>query len=154
MGQFNFRNVGKTQEQAVAAQLTVTPTPVGIITPLQLGVEEIFAVTYTLADQVHDNLRNLILTNYGERLGLYDFGGNLRPLTAEFTSQDDFDSQAVERIKGAVGRWMPYVSLDSFISTVNRNNNKNTGIIDITITYDVPALNVQKKALVVTLYVM
>ena len=109
-------------------------------------------MSYNLADQVHDNLRNLLQTNWGERLGFYDFGANLRPLTTEFVSQDDFDSQAIERIAAAVGRWMPYVSLDEFLSDIDRTENKNTAVIRITITYSISALNVLKKSLQVTLY--
>ncbi len=155
MGTFNFKASGKTQEQQVLEQLTKSPTPIGIMTPLRLGTSEgIFAVHYNLADQIHDNLRNLLQTNWGEHLGVYDLGANLRPLTAEFTSQDDFDSQAVERISAAVNRWMPYVSLEDFLSEVDRTENKNTGVIRITITYNVPSLSVTKRALQVTLYVM
>ena len=107
---------------------------------------------YTLADTLHDNLRNLILTNWGERLCLYDFGANLRPLTTELVSADDFDSQAIERISGAVQRWMPFVTLETFESTTDRISNKNTAIIKITIVYNIPALNIFKKALEVSLY--
>lgn len=155
MGSFSFKSVGTTTDAQASTQLTTTQSPVGILTPLQLGTaESLFEMSYTLADQVHDNLRNLILTNWGERLGLYAFGGNLRPLTTEFTTQDDFDAQAVTRISTAVGKWMPYVSLEDFLSQTNRNGNKNTAVIDLTITYSIPALNVSKRALQVTLYVL
>lgn len=107
---------------------------------------------FSLADAMHDNLRNLILTNWGERLGLYDFGGNLRPLTTELVSAEDFDGQAIERISGAVQKWMPFITLETFQSSIDRINNKNTAIIKITIVYNIPALNVFNKALEVKLY--
>ena len=111
-------------------------------------------MNYTLAEQVRDNLRNLILTNWGERLGFYDFGANLRPLTTEYVSQDGFDSQAIERISGTVNRWMPYVSLEDYASTVESSENNNLSIIKLAITYSIPALNVQKHVLEVVLYVL
>jgi len=155
MGQFSFKSSGKTREQQQVELLTQSPTPIGIQTPLKLGTSEgLLAVNYSLADQVHDNLRNLILTNWGERLGFYDFGANLRPLTTEFVSQDDFDSQAIDRIRTAVSRWMPFVDLVDFLSVTDRTENKNTAIIRITITYNVPALNVFNKQLQVSLYVI
>lgn len=155
MGQFSFKSSGKTREQQQVELLTQSPTPIGIKTPLKLGTNEgLLAVNYSLADQIHDNLRNLLLTNWGERLGFYDFGANLRPLTTEFVSQDDFDSQAIERIRTAVGRWMPYVDLVDFLSQTDRTENKNTAIIRITITYNVPALNVFNKQLQISLYVI
>lgn len=149
----SFKSVGKTQAQSVANQLVVSPTPIGIKTPLRPGTSEgVFAMHYRLADQVHDNLRNLILTNWGERVGLYDLGANLRPLLSEYVSQDDFDTQAVERINGTVSKWMPYVSLETFESKVSKNI-KNTDIT-MTIVYSVPALNIVQKALEVTLRIM
>lgn len=152
----SFKSVGTTRKQRQDNGLASTPLPIGIKTPLRSGHDEgIFAMNYTLADQVHDNLRNLILTNWGERLGLYDFGANLRPLLSEFVSQDSFDAQAVERISAAVSRWMPYVSLDNFLSEVDRRRDSNgTAIIRVTITYNIPTLNVLNRGLEVTLYVL
>lgn len=150
----SFKSVGKTKEDVVAESLTKSPTPIGIKTPIQLGTEHIFAVNYSLADQVHDNFRNLVLTNWGERLGLYNFGANLRPLTTEFVSQDDFDGSVMERVSTATQRWMPYISLESYESSVDRHNNKNTAIIKLTIVYSVQALSIKHKSLEVTLNVI
>ena len=155
MGSFNFKSVGKTQEQQLIEQLTKSPSAIGIKTPLRLGNEEgLLGMHYSLADTINDNLRNLIMTNWGSHLGVYNLGANLLPLTSEFTTQDDFDSQAVERISAAVSRWMPYVSLEDFLSEVDRSENKNTAVIRINITYSVPSLSVTKRALQVTLYVI
>lgn len=155
MGSYSFKSSGKTQEQKTIEQLTQTAIPVGIKTPLRLGGDEgIYAMHTSLADQVHDNLRNLLQTNWGERLGLYDFGANLRPLVTEFVSQDDFDAQAVQRISNSVSKWMPFVGLEDFLSEIDRTENKNTAVVRITVTYSIPALSVTKRALQVTLYVI
>lgn len=157
MGSFSFKSSGQTQEQQLIEQLTKTNIPIGFKTPLQLGFgtqDGIFAMHSSLADQVNDNLRNLIQTNWGEHLGIYDMGANLRPLVSEFTTQDDFDAQAVQRIKAAVTRWMPFVSLEDFLSEIDRTENQHTGVIRITVTYTIPALKAGKRALQVTLYVL
>lgn len=99
-----------------------------------------------------DNLRNLIMTNWGERLGLYNFGANLRPLTTNLVSQDDFDSAAISSIKSAVQTWMPYIDLQNFTSSINRTQNQNTAVIVLTITYNIPNLNVSNQQLQVTMY--
>ena len=153
----SFKSVGKTREERVASSLNNSPTPIGIVTPLRFGTDNFFAMHFSLADAVDDNLRNLLLTNWGERLGLYDFGANLRPLLSDFVDQDDFDARAVERINGAVTKWMPYVSLETFESKVDRNANTSssgTAVIRLEIVYSVPALQVEKRTLEVTLYVM
>jgi len=99
-------------------------------------------------------LKNLLLTNWGERLELYDFGANLRPLLSELASDQDFGTQAIQLISAAVSKWMPYIELDDFSVVTVNTGNKNLAIKDITITYDVPSLNVQKKSLKVRLYAL
>jgi len=156
MATYSFKNVGKTEEQRVIETLNQSLIPFGIKTPMQLGSvgEGLISMNYNLADQFADNLKNLLLTNWGERLGLYDFGANLRPLTTEFTSQENFDNEAIERIRNTVARWMPFVSLNTFESIVDRSDNKNTGVIKINITYSIPAIEVNNRSLQIVLYVI
>ncbi len=149
----SFKSAGKTREERLVQQLVQSPTPIGIKTPLRLGNDEgIFGMHYNLADQMHDNLRNLVMTNWGEHLGLYDYGANLRPLMTELVGADDFDAQAIDRISGAVQRWMPYITLETFESTTDRVHNQNTAVVKLTIVYNIPSLSVFGKALEVTLY--
>lgn len=143
MRTYSFKSVGKSAEDILVEQLAATRTPLGPITPLRFAGfgTDAFAMSYSLADMVHDNLRNLLLTNRGERLILTSYGANLAPLAAEYANIDDFDSSAVERIRGAVQAWMPYVDLDSYSSAVG------AGAITITITYNVPMINITAKKL-------
>jgi phage baseplate assembly protein W len=155
MPTYSFKSSGKTQEQLLTEQLAAAKLPVGIKTPLRLGKDEgIFEMNYNLPDQVHDNLRNLLQTNWGERLGLYAFGANLRELTTEYTNQDDFDKRAMGRISDAIKQWMPYVELETYTATYNKTDNVNTAIIQIIIAYNVPSLSVTHRALEVDLYVV
>lgn len=154
MGSFSFKSSGNTAAAAVANALVVTPTPVGIRTPLSLGDDDLLNLSYDYSSQLTDNLRNLILTNWGERLGHYDFGANLRPLVTNLVSLDDFDSQAISRIRTAVSRWMPYIDLQSFESTTDHQNNKGTAIIKLMITFNIPNLQVKGRKLEVLLYVI
>jgi phage baseplate assembly protein W len=151
---YSFKSSGKTVTTTNDEKLSETTVPVGFATPLSLGTTALFKMNYTLAAQVHDNLKNLLLTNFGERLCQYNFGANLKELVSEYTSQDDFDTEAINRIKTAVSSWMPYVDLENFSSDVDRFNNTNTAIITITITYNVPSLNVFGKKLEINLYAM
>jgi len=155
MATINFKSVGVTAQKVQESTVESSPVPIGIKTPLQLGYNDgLFVMHYDIADQLADNLRNLLQTNWGERLGQYFFGANLKPLTTEFTSQETFDSEAVIRIKDAVGKWMPFVDLVDFISEVDRNENKNTAIIRVNIGYNIPSLNVVDRKIQVILYVI
>lgn len=153
MATISFKSVGKTATQRVDQEITESPVFIGFKTPLEMGPPgQIFRMHTDLSAQVHDNLRNLIVTNWGERLGRYDFGANLRPLLADWATQDDFDSQAVSRILAAVNRWMPYVSLDSFDNTVVSNGS--VQYVRMVITYNVPTLDAIKRQLEVILRMM
>jgi phage baseplate assembly protein W len=154
MGSFLFKSSGTTQASDAANQLVVTPPVIGIVTPLALGSTDLLKTTTDLATQMGDNLRNLLQTNWGERLGLYDYGANLKPLLVDLVSPDDFDAQAITRIKNAVQRWMPYIDLVSFLSNTDRSGLQTKGIAQVTIdvTYNIPSLNVSNKKLRVVLY--
>lgn len=156
MAVYNFKNTGKTKKDVSKEKITETVPAFGIKTPLQLGNlnNEILAMNYSLSEQLADNLRNLLLTNWGERLGLYEFGANLRPLTTDLSSQENFDNEAIERIKKAVEKWMPYIELETFESNIDRINNDNTGVINISITYRIPMIEQDKRGIQVNLYVI
>jgi phage baseplate assembly protein W len=151
----SFKNVGKLSTKPNINSIT-PPTPIGIQTPVRLGSsdEGLFAMHFDLPSQIQDNLRNLILTNWGERLCSYNFGANLREITTELTSQEDFYQQAMVRINDAVSRWMSYITLTNFSAVVDRTQNSKTAKINLTITYDVPVANITNKMLEVTLYVI
>lgn len=155
MGSYSFKSVGKTKEQTALEQIVNAKQPIGIKTPLKLGqIEGILAMNYSLADQVHDNFRNLLLTNWGERLQQYDLGANLGPLLSDYATQDDFDSAAITRINAAVQKWMPYINLQDYLSEIDNAQSLGSGMLRVTITYGVPALQVEKRALQLLLRVL
>lgn len=156
MATISFKNVGKTTTIVQNETPELSPMPVGIQTPVRSGVREtdgIFAMHYDLADQVNDNLRNLIETNWGERVGLYDFGANLQELLFEITARETFESDVMIRIKQAVDKWMPYVALSGFELHNDYEDRDKTGIVRFTVTYDLPILSISNQAVDVVLYV-
>jgi len=155
MATYSFKSAGKTRQQEKEEVLVSSPVPYGIKTPLSIATKDgILAMNYSLEEQFADNLRNLLQTNWGERLGLFQFGANLKPLTTEFVSQESFDNEAIDRIRNAVEKWMPFIELEDYSSIIDRNEKYNTGLLRINITYNIPALEVTRKGLQVTLYVI
>lgn len=153
----DFKNVGVrkysdsyNKEKAQSEQVFI-----GIKTPMEYGtVEGVFAMHDQLVTQIHDNLKNLILTNHGERVGMYSFGADLLPLTFEFVSQDNFDDEAQVRINSAVSAYMPFIQLEGYNSSFDQQNNAYTAICLITVRYSIPALNVFSKQLQVVMYII
>jgi len=157
MAFLSFKHVGvKTFEVNRIQSTDQSLTPIGIKTPLEFGDEGtgLLKMYFNVGDQLQDNLRNLVLTNHGERLALTTYGANLQPLVADFSSKDDFDSEAMLRINTAVTQWMPYVDLAGFSSQPVFEDNRSVGKVQIVIQYSIPKAQVFNKQLAVTLYVM
>lgn len=154
MAEISFKSVGELSTDR-KFQPTPNETPIGIKTPLQLGQKNdgIFAMHFDIGKQIDDNLRNLILTNWGDRVGFYDFGANLNELTMELTSEA-FDLEAMTRIKRAVGKWMSFVELQTFNKTIiGRVQGSNVTQIKMQIIYAVPRLGITNKSLELTFFI-
>lgn len=153
----SFKDVGTIQEiGSTFLEQNRSLTPIGVRTPLLLddANNNIFAMHTDIRAQIADNLRNLIQTNWGERLALTNYGANLKPLTTEYVNKADFDAEAVVRINTAVDRWMPFLDLIDYDSKIETNDNETYGTIKILITYAIPTLSVSKDALEVSLFII
>ena len=151
---YSFKSVGETiQAYNKRQDARVILEPIGLKTPLRLSrnASGLFDMHYDAGDQVNDNLKNLIMTNKGERLGFPDFGADLSELTFELGT-DTADTSAISRINRAVSKYMPFVELDTFEPVIIKNELKAISSVGIKITYSVPNLNVEKRALEVILY--
>jgi phage baseplate assembly protein W len=149
-----FKSVGELHTER-KFQTVTNETPVGIRTPLSLGTKSdgIFAMHFSTEAQIQDNFRNLLLTNHGERLGFFDYGANLRPLTSELSSEE-LESEVANRIRRATSKYMPFISLQTFEYQIDNSQNKNTAKIRLRIIYNVPALNIQNKGMELTFYLI
>lgn len=151
----SFKSVGitgqefRTQQRAVAPK----PIPIGIITPLRLGEDDdgLLGMHYSVADTMKNNLRDLIMTNWGERLALYDYGANLTPLVTEYElGKDAFDEAAMQRIMNAVSKYMPFVELENFESVKGETKDFGLGIVVLTVEYSIPRAQVPTSRLQLT----
>lgn len=151
---YSFKSSGESVELASKnANSGVVVPPVGIRTPVSLSDDgkSFLKMHGNFPDQVHDNLRNLVLTNHGERLGLPDFGANLAELTFEM-QDEDVQGEAMNRVSRTVRKYMPYVELETFSPFIENFDNKEVAKIGLTIGYKVPKLRTQQRMLDVILY--
>lgn len=141
---YSFKAVGQLQNVFDDQQTqTVRRTPIGIKTPVRFDDTSnlLFGMNYDISSQIKDNLKNLLLTNAGERLMLTDFGANLRPLAFEL-SNDDVASEAIRRISSTVSKYMPFIELDTFESRIENSENGDTVGVVIRVGYSVPSAGV------------
>ena len=91
---------------------------VGLSFPLRADSNNDFALTKTSTQQAVHNLKNLLLTFPGERLGQPEFGSRLRELCFE------------QQITRAVLTWLPHINLQK-IDTLTDETSKNTIFVSI-----------------------
>lgn len=153
---YNFKSVGeKVENYNIIKGFTglSNPLPIGIKTPIEISYNSgiLFEMHDNILDQVKDNLKNLLLTNHGERLGSYDFGANLKELTFEL-GNEDFDSEAISRIRTACKKYMPYLNLLTFEPFNRKNVERGIAEVGFLITYGIPLQTPTTQKLEVTLY--
>jgi phage baseplate assembly protein W len=161
MSKYNFKSSGISIENARKKinEKNIIQEPIekiGIKTPFELGSGDLFKMHTNLADQLTDNLKNLILTNHGERLGLYDFGANLREVLTEYNSdfQNDFEEQVEQRILDATSKWMPFINIKEISMAPEKNTINGLAVIAIKLVYKVINLDSLERELKIRLFVI
>lgn len=151
---YSFDSVGvlETSLDTFTVETADAP-PIGIKTPISLepSTEDFVVMHRELSKQIRDNFKNLLLTNHGERLLLSDFGANLRPLAFEMQSEGGITA-ALQRIKTAVDRFMPFITLDTFEPLRLLNPDESVAKLGARITYGVPSANITNQAIEIVLY--
>jgi uncharacterized protein len=90
-------------------------TFIGLAFPLGFANDGVFRKTKTTLEQARYNLRNLLLTMKGERLGHPEFGCEIHNLLFENMGTDIGD-RVEEMIKESVDTWLPYLSIDKTVT--------------------------------------
>ena len=156
MATYNFKHVGQTRQEKRTEDTSIskTVTDIGIKTPLREGKNTFFAMHTSLADQVADNFRNMLLTNWGERMGLYKYGGNLKPILSDYSGHENFNQELLERVRNATASWMPYIELDEMtvFENTEMTNKRGLPVIDLYIKYDIPSLDVKGNVIQLSLH--
>ena len=141
---FTFKHTGEKLSDITVANAS-TPRPIlGIKTPLRpgRGSSGLFDMHTDSGAQIRDNLKNLLLTNHGERPGVYDFGANLRHFAFELQSPN-FDSLVITSVKNTVEKFMPYIKLRQLELTDNTIENlPENASVKLRIIYDVSDLGI------------
>jgi phage baseplate assembly protein W len=155
MAERSFKNIGTTVTQLRTATPAVPVFPIGIKTPMSLGGNgNPYQMHTSVAEQVQDNLRNMIMTNWGERLCLYDYGGNLRLILADYATNTDIETTAMQSIMRTVEKYMPFVTLDTFDMQNLPSTRNGQAKFQIMVNYSVPKIGANNQKVKIILEVM
>jgi len=108
---------------------------IGVSLPLEYGSQGFFNKTRTTLQQTRSNIRNLLLTIKGERLGNPTFGSDLMRVIFEQDAGDTND-KIEEAIRASISEWMPYVTVKQ-VKTIADERNPNQLNVRIDFTLDV-----------------
>ena len=108
---------------------------IGVSLPLDYGSQGFFNKTRTTLQQTRSNIKNLLLTIKGERLGNPTFGSDLMTVIFE---QDDgtLGNRIEEAIRASISEWLPYVNVKK-VETVADERNPNLLNVRIDFTIDI-----------------
>ena len=110
-------------------------TFIGISLPLEYGATGFFNQTKTTLQQAQHNIRNLLLTIKGERLGNPTFGSDL--MRVIFEPEDEFlESKIEEAIRSSMDEFLPYISLQEIKVESDITPNKVVVDLKFTINFD------------------
>ena len=98
-------------------------TYIGLSFPLRRDKFNDFAMTKNSLQQAQHNLKNLLFTYPGERVGQPEFGSRLRELCFE-QLDDDLPDKIEEEVKRAVSVWLSYINIIEIV-TLTEEGDKN-----------------------------
>ena len=97
---------------------------VGIKLPFRFGTTGFFNQSKTVKEQSFSNLKNLILTIKGERVGQPEFGCDVHRIIFEPIT-DTTGESIEEAVRDAVSTWLPYITVHNvYVSIDDQDTNK------------------------------
>jgi|TARA_B110000263_G_scaffold247196_1_gene259590 phage baseplate assembly protein W len=110
-------------------------TFVGIKLPFRFGTTGFFNQSKTVKEQAFSNLKNLILTIKGERVGQPEFGCGVHRIIFEPITETTSDSIEAA-VRDAVSNWLPYISIHNVYVSID-DQDANTILLSLEYSVDV-----------------
>ena len=134
--------------------------PISIKTPLEAGRgrTEIYKMHEDPLEAIADNLRNLVQTNMGERLGRFNLGCNFKSILFDRNAQNESEYQqsAIASLNEQVKKYMPLVTIDdvrfSPIEKTDYTDRTSLSKVKVDIVFSVARLRRFRNKLEVILY--
>lgn len=136
---FTFKSVGEVTQPLEQIEDGATSFfPIGIKFPVQAAAEvgSTFEMTTDLKLNVRQNFKAWIKTNWGERLGEYNFGANLVQLLPELV-QNNNQNAIRDSLASGISVYFPYIKLENF-QVLSFEETPSFDIYSVRIIYSAP----------------
>jgi len=100
------------------------------------GTEGFFPRSGTIKEQASSNIKNLLLTQKGERVGQPEFGSDLPRIIFEPLEIDALEESITHTITEALEKWLPYITVQN-LGTYQDKANPNMVVVQLEFTVDV-----------------
>ena len=108
--------------------------------PLNQITEGGFSLTKTIAENVQQNLKNLVLTSPGERIMNPDFGVGLRNYLFE-NANEGLYSTISSRLHSQVQSYMPFLDIEDVYIGPHDDAGANQNTLNVVITYKIEPID-------------
>jgi len=116
------------------------------VIPLQRDdTDGFYSLTKTLAQNIQQNFKNLVLTAPGERVMIPDFGVGLRNYLFE-SNELSTQSEIAEKINEQVNTYMPFINIDDIAF-----HGDSEQILAVRVFYSVPSVSLSNLTLSIEL---
>jgi phage baseplate assembly protein W len=107
-----------------------------------------FSLIYSLAEEVKQNFKNLLLTAPGERMMNPDFGIGVRNFL--FLPRQQITTELRQRIEGQVARYMPFLQIKKiqFNRGISDAAADDLNVLSISIEYAAPSVDLASEIVI------
>lgn len=143
---FRYDADGSDVGQNRQTQAKNNKNPISIANPLAISERfGTFDMRENVRDVISDQLKMIILTNKGERVGNYDFGANVRQILFE-TDVENIEDILAQSIQENVAKYMPGVRLSTMdIFTSDQVEKLRSNEVLFKLGFSVGALNLRSQ---------
>ena len=104
-------------------------TYIGLSFPLRKDNNTNFAMTRNSLQQAKHNIKNLLLTYPGERVGQPEFGSRMRELVFE-QIDDELPNRIEEEVRRTISIWLPYINILE-VNTLTDDGDENKIFVEV-----------------------
>jgi len=158
---YKFKSVGNKRTDRKFDNSGITKIQnIGIKTPVSSNTAtEIFDMHTDFREQLKDNLKNLILTNQGERLCRFSFGANLKSILYDYTKDKKYNETVKEFIVRAAEKHIPVIKITDIQSVVLTEleelsaNNAGLAKLKVRVIFEIPSVRIVNQAIEVEMFI-
>ena len=110
---------------------------IGITLPIQIG-NTAFNQAFPTIEQAKSNIKNLLLTNRGERIMQPQFGSGLKELLFNF-NDNKLETDIEDTIVNSLEYWLPYVIVDDIVIE-QTDDNRDSNIVYVSIRFKISGM--------------